>query len=65
MGIAGRIGKWLGVALLGVLALLVVVFLAIQTPPGKAMLASHRLLARLDRGMKIEISGIGGFIPPT
>ena len=39
MGTTRRIGKWCGVALIGVLALIVVLLLAIQTPPGKAMLA--------------------------
>jgi translocation and assembly module TamB len=63
MGIAGRIGKWLGMALLGVLALLVVVVLAIQTPPGKGLLASIGSSLASTEGMRIEISGIGGFIP--
>lgn len=63
MGTARRIGKWLGVALLGVLALFVVLLLAIQTPPGKAMLASLGSSLASTDGMRIEISGIGGFIP--
>lgn len=63
MRIVRRIGKWLGVTLLGVLALLVVVFALIQTPPGKAMLASIGSSLASSDGMRIEISDIGGFIP--
>jgi translocation and assembly module TamB len=63
MGVARRIGKWLAVALAGVLALLLVVFAAIQTPPGKAMLASLASSLASSEGMRVEISGIGGFIP--
>lgn len=63
MGNARRIGTWLARGLLGLLALLVVVFLAIQTPPGKAMLASIASSLASSDGMKIEISGIGGILP--
>lgn len=60
---AMRILKYLGIALLGLVALVVVLFGAIQTPPGKALLA--RLVSSLasSPGLSVSIEGISGFIP--
>ncbi|MDF2996662.1 MAG: hypothetical protein K0R27_2299 [Xanthobacteraceae bacterium] len=63
MSMVGRIGKWLARGVLGLVAVLIVVLLAIQTSPGKAMLASLGSSLASSEGMKIKISGIGGFIP--
>ncbi|WP_197028137.1 translocation/assembly module TamB domain-containing protein [Bosea sp. 117] len=54
---------WLGVILLGVVLLVVGAFLAIQTPPGKAWLASLASSLASSDGLKVEIDRLEGFIP--
>ncbi|MDI4664937.1 translocation/assembly module TamB domain-containing protein [Xanthobacter autotrophicus] len=63
MATVRTLAKWLGLALLGVLALLVMLFGAIQTPPGKALLARLGSSLASANGLQVEISGITGFVP--
>src|SRR5690606_22335222 len=63
MPMARRIGKWLGLTALGLAGLLLLVFLAIQTSPGKSLLASLASSLASSERMKIEITGIEGFLP--
>ncbi|GLK72457.1 translocation/assembly module TamB domain-containing protein [Ancylobacter dichloromethanicus] len=55
--------KILGIALLSLLALLVAAFGALQTPPGKAMLASLASSLASSPGLTVAIRGLGGFVP--
>lgn len=63
MQIARALAKWLGFALLGMLALVAVLFAAVQTPPGKALLARIGSSLASGNGLSVEISGIHGFVP--
>lgn len=63
MGIVRTIAKWLAITLAGLVGLLLVLFGAIQTGPGKAMLARLGSSLASTGGLTVEISGIGGFIP--
>lgn len=63
MKIARTLAKILGGTLLGVLALAVVVLGAVQTPPGKALLARVGSSLASGNGLSVEISGISGFVP--
>ncbi len=60
---AARIAKWIGVAALSLTALLGVLFGALQTPPGKALLASTASSLASSADMKIEIAGVEGGVP--
>lgn len=60
-----RIGKWLGVTALGAGGLTILLFGAIQTSPGKTLLASVASSLASSDSMKIEIVGIEGFLPSS
>jgi translocation and assembly module TamB len=60
---AARIAKWTCAAALSLIALLGVLFGALQTPPGKALLASTASSLASSADMKIEIAGVEGGVP--
>lgn len=55
--------KILGMILLTLLVLLAAAFGALQTPPGKALLASLASSLASSPGLTVGIRGIGGFVP--
>ncbi|MFG1370773.1 translocation/assembly module TamB domain-containing protein [Xanthobacter oligotrophicus] len=63
MGTVRTLAKWIGLALAGLLVLLALAFGAIQTPPGKALLARVGSALASSNGLNVEISGITGFVP--
>lgn len=63
MAIMRTIAKWTGLALAGVLVLLALAFGALQTPPGKALLARVGSSLASSNGLNVDISGITGFVP--
>jgi translocation and assembly module TamB len=63
MGIARAIAKGLAVALFCVVGLAAVLFGAVQTGPGKVLLARIASSLASSGGLTVEISGLGGFIP--
>ncbi len=58
-----RIFRYLGIALLGLVALALLAFGLIQTGPGKSLLAHLGSTLASTAGMQVTISDIGGFIP--
>ncbi len=61
---ARTLAKWTGLAFAAVLALVVLLVAGVQTGPGKAMLARlGSQMASSPDGLKVEISGIRGFVP--
>lgn len=58
-----RIFRYLGIALLGLVALALLAFGAIQTGPGKSLLAHLGSTLASTAGMQVTISDIGGFVP--
>ncbi|MFG1267571.1 translocation/assembly module TamB domain-containing protein [Xanthobacter sp. DSM 14520] len=63
MGKVRTLAKWTGLALAGLTLLLALAFGAIQTPPGKALLARVGSSLASANGLNVEISGITGFVP--
>lgn len=57
------LAKVIGVALGAGLLLVALLFAAVQTPPGKAVLARLGAALASTPGMQVEISGITGFVP--
>lgn len=58
-----RIAKWLGTTTLALGGLSALLFLAIQTSPGKALLASIASSLASSDAMKVEVAGVEGFLP--
>ncbi|QIB32414.1 translocation/assembly module TamB domain-containing protein [Ancylobacter pratisalsi] len=58
-----RVLKVLGLVLLTLVGVLLLAFGAIQTPPGKAMLARLGSSLASSDGLTVTISDIGGFVP--
>ncbi|MDI4657983.1 translocation/assembly module TamB domain-containing protein [Xanthobacter autotrophicus] len=65
MAILRTLAKWTGLALAAVLVLLALAFGAIQTPPGKALLERVGSALASSNGLRVEVSGITGFVPAT
>ena len=55
--------RYLGILVLALAALLLAAFGVLQTPPGKALLASLGSSLASSPDLKVGISGIGGFVP--
>ncbi|TCK31734.1 autotransporter secretion inner membrane protein TamB [Ancylobacter aquaticus] len=55
--------KFLAMALLSLLVLLVAAFGALQTPPGKALLAGFASSLASSPGLTVALRGLGGFVP--
>ncbi|WP_428029737.1 translocation/assembly module TamB domain-containing protein [Ancylobacter sp.] len=55
--------KIIGVTLLSLLVLLAAAFGALQTPPGKALLANFASSLASSPGLTVTIRGLGGFVP--
>ncbi len=55
--------KIIAMSLLSLLVLLVGAFGALQTPPGKALLASFASSLASSPGLAVTIRGLGGFVP--
>ncbi|MFK8253058.1 translocation/assembly module TamB domain-containing protein [Ancylobacter terrae] len=62
MGI-GRLFRWIGRTLLGLVIIISLLFGAIQTGPGKEVLASIAGSLASSGGLRVSIEGIGGFVP--
>ena len=59
----GRLAKWLGIGLAGVVVLVLVVFGALQTPPGQDLLADVVTDLAASPDFALEIEEIRGFVP--
>src|SRR6202035_4135464 len=63
MQYAGKVLRWLGIALAAVLLLLVAVFGLLQTQLGKGWLEREIARATSSPDFTVVISGLGGFVP--
>ena len=63
MQYAGKVLRWLGIALAAVLLLLVAVFGLLQTQLGKGWLEREIARAASSPDFTVAISGLGGFVP--